>query len=180
MVLQRTILLPFLLLLLSCPQRLDLSQYADEERQIFLFHFRNSTFQPQIHLELTEQVRREIDRRSNFILTSNKKEARFWLNGEINLYYKKRGFRTAFSEAAYYEIIAACRIKLLRNPRSAVLQNSAQKSSKKESPPIFLREISHRVHYSEQKYISDNENRARQRLFRILAVRINQAIESQF
>lgn len=148
--------------------RLDLSAYPHDARLMFIHNISNNTFQPDVNVELTDILRYEIGRRNNFILVKNKGEARLWLYGHITLYRKEGRMYDNQRNAIRHELIIVCRIRVLKNPGFS------------GGGTLLSREVNVSVEFSERQGYTESEFRARQRLLRILAARINEMMEQNF
>lgn len=146
-------------------QRVDLSAYPPGERTLFLHNFTNQSFQPDVNVELTEVMRREIARRENFTLTKSREEARLWVYGEISVYRKSGRMFDNLRTPTRFELLVAARIKVREKPGENLW---------------ISREVSARVEYSEREGFLESEFEARQRLLRQLAQRASNVIESEF
>ncbi|MCR9142610.1 MAG: LPS assembly lipoprotein LptE [bacterium] len=145
--------------------RVDLSEYAPAERTLFLHNFTNQSFQPDVNVELTEIVRREIARRENFALMKTRDEARLWVYGEISVYRKSGRMFDNLRTPTRFELLVAARIKVREKPGENLW---------------FSREVSARVEYSEREGFLESEFEARQRVLRQLAQRVSNVIETEF
>lgn len=149
-------------------QRTDLSAYDPGSRTIFIHNFSNNTFQPDVNVELTEWVAREINRRDNFKTRTEKEDARIWIYGEIAVYSRDGRMYDNFQNPTRYEMTVAARIKIRTNPAiGGPLMDKAG-------------EVSATVQYSEKEGYTESEFAARQRLLRTLAARIADSIESEY
>ena len=146
-------------------QRIDLSEYPEGQRTAFLHNFTNESFQPDVNVELTEIMRRELARRENFSLMKSREEARLWLYGEITIYRKSGRMFDNLRTPTRYELLVAARIKVRENP----------------GEDLWLsQEVTARVEYSEREGFLESEFEARQRLLHTLARRANEMIEAEF
>lgn len=149
-------------------QRTDLSAYDPGSRTIFIHNFSNQTFQPDVNVELTEWVAREINRRDNFKTRTDKDDARIWIYGEIAVYSRDGRMYDNFHNPTRYEMTVAARIKIRANPAAG-------------GPPMDRTgEVSATVQYSEKEGYTESEVAARARLLRTLAARIADSIESEY
>lgn len=149
-------------------QRTDLSGFDPASRTIFIHNFTNQTFQADVNVELTEWVKREINRRDNFKTRTDKDEARIWIYGEIAVYSRDGRMYDNFQNPTRYEMTIATRLKIRTNPAMP--------------GPLLDRggEVSATVQYSEREGYTESEHTARQRLLRTLAARIADSIESEY
>lgn len=145
--------------------RIDLSDYPPGERTLFLHNFTNQSFQPDVNVELTEVVRRELARRENFTLAKSRTEARLWVYGEVSVYRKSGRMFDNLRTPTRFELLVAARIKVRENPGENLW---------------ISREVSARVEYSEREGFLESEFEARQRLLRQLAARASAVIETEF
>lgn len=151
---------------------LDLSAYPAKTRSLFLFNFTNNTFQPDVNRELTDWVRAEFDRRGNFKLTSKQADARLQVYGRIVVYRKEGRLFDNFRRPTRSELIVVCRV--------AIRQNPARIDSPPNSPLLETREVSASVDFSELQGFRESEFQARARLLRLLASRVNNAVERAY
>lgn len=149
-------------------QRTDLSAYDPATRTIFIHNFTNQTFQADVNVELTEWVKREINRRDNFKTRTDKDEARIWIYGEIAVYSRDGRMYDNFQNPTRYEMTVATRLKIRTNP---VMPGPSMDRGG---------EVSATVQYSEKEGYTESEYAARQRLLRTLAARIADSIESEY
>ena len=152
----------------STIQTRDLSKFPEPSRTLFLQNFTNETFQPDINQELTDSVREEILRRNNFIIQDNRTSAALGLNAKIIMYNKEGRLFDNFRNALHYELSVYCKVSMYQKQKSQGIRE------------ILGEEIGATVHYSETSGMEEGEYRARQRLFRILSMRINEAMERAF
>lgn len=149
-------------------QRTDLSGYDPATRTIFIHNFTNQTFQADVNVELTEWVKREINRRDNFKTRTEKDEARIWVYAEVAVYSRDGRMYDNFNNPTRYEMTVAARLKIRSNPAL-------------DGPMIDRTgEVSSTVQYSEREGYTESEQAARQRLLRTLAARIADSIESEY
>lgn len=153
---------------------MDLSPYPAENRSIYLYNFTNNSFQPDVNVELTDWVRREIDRRENFIPVSEKEKARFWLYGEVTVYRKEGRMYDAYRTPIRYELIIVCKVQLRKNP--AFAGNGAGISDE----ILLTEEIDASGEFSDQEGYIESELSARSRVLRVLASSINHAVDAAF
>lgn len=148
-------------------QAADLSAYPADLRTVYLHNFSNTSFQPDVHFELTEAVRQELHRRGNFKVQSERESARLWIYGEVVVYRKEGRMYDNFRNATRVELIVACRLRLRENPAAG------------GGEPLD-RELSARTEFSQSEGFLESELAARDRLLRQLAARINAALETEF
>ncbi|MCE9598967.1 MAG: hypothetical protein K8S54_13455 [Spirochaetia bacterium] len=161
-----------LVLLGSCRlfQHTDLSGRDPATRTIFIHNFTNQTFEPDVNAELTEWLKREIGRRDNFKLAKTREEARLWLYGDIIIFSKEGRMYDNFHNPVRYEVISTARVKFRENPAKAPPDRVMDKAG----------EVSGSIQYSEKEGYTEPEFQARQRLMRILASKISDALESEY
>jgi Lipopolysaccharide-assembly len=148
-------------------QAADLSAYAADLRTVYLHNFSNTSFQPDVHFELTEAVRQELHRRGNFTLQRERDTARLWVYGEVVVYRKEGRMFDNFRNPTRVELIVACRMRLRENPAAG-------------GGEPFDRELSARTEFSQSEGFLESELAARDRLLRQLAGRMNAALETEF
>lgn len=148
-------------------QAADLSAYPADLRTVYLHNFSNTSFQPDVHFELTEAVRQELHRRGNFTVQRERENARLWVYGEVVVYRKEGRMYDNFRNPTRVELIVACRLRLRENPAAG------------GGEPLD-RELSARTEFSQSEGFLESELAARDRLLRQLAARINAALETEF
>ncbi|MCB1324592.1 MAG: hypothetical protein H7A21_00405 [Spirochaetales bacterium] len=165
-----SLVLLFVLSACLSPGSVDLSLFPEDRRTLFLHNFTNESFQPDVNQELNEWVRRELERRENFRLTTEKDDAALWLYGEITLYRKEGRMFDNLRSPVRVELIVGCRVRLRQHG-----QGDAG-----EGLVLVSRELGSRTEYSESEGFRESEFEARQRLLQDLAAQINNALEQGY
>ncbi len=155
---------------LSCSlmKRVDLRSYPGETRTLYLHNFTNDTFQPDTNVEVTRALRDEINRRENFILVDDPAAAHLHLYGSISVFRKEGRMYDNYRNPVRYELILSARIKLRERDKG---ENGGY---------LFTKQVGARVDYSEREGFLEREVEARMRLYRLMASRINNLLESEY
>lgn len=147
---------------------LDLSRYPGEARVLYLQNITNDTFQPDANVELTEWVRREFHRRKNFTLSTERSQAPLWLYAKVRVYRKEGRMYDDARTPIRFDLTMVARVRVRRNPAFG------------SEEVLDSKDIGASLEYSEREGFVETEFRARQRLLRILAARINNRVEKVF
>ena len=150
-------------------QRNDLSRFPEASRTLYLYNFTNSTFQPEVHIQLNEILKSEIERRHNFILKYTAAEAQFTVEGDLNVYRMEGRLYDDYRNATRYQLIVGTNMQMRGKSPGA-----------KSTTGYFTDTIGASVDFSTGEGFSEDEYRARERVLRILAARICNALEAHF
>ncbi len=158
----------FLGLLPGCSafQYADLSAYPVEERTIFLQNFTNETFQAGMNISVTEALREELHRRGNLIPVNSRDKARFLVGGRILVYRKEGRLYDNYQNATRYELILSGRVEAREAQDQSILFSD--------------QEIVTGLDFSVSEGYAESEDRAAERLSRIFARKVANALELDF
>jgi len=169
---RRIVELIYLLILLaplSCMgPEINLKSIPEADRTLFIHNFTNASFDPDVNIELADEMRRETERRGNFIQTKERQQAKYWLFGEITVYRKEGRMFDNYRTPIRFELIVAARVRLQKNSASG------------ESDLLLSDEIAASGDYSDKEGYIETEQSARSRVLRMLATRINRAMDESF
>lgn len=139
-----------------------LADYPEQERQTFLMNPLNRTFEGDVHVELERILREEIHRKEDFLLTSEKENAKIGLYPELMIYRKEGRMYDQYRTPVRYELIVGAKMRIIAFNRT-------------ENATIAVVHESASTGYSETEGFPETEFRARQRVFRLLARKLNDA-----
>lgn len=145
----------------------DLAKYPKADRTLYLYNITNNSFQSDINLEVFRSLRRELSRRNNFVLKTDKAEAIWHLYGSIRAFDRRGLMYDDLRSPTRLSLVAVCKIR-------------AYKKTGTDRSLIFSREHAARVEVSLEISSGENEKTARLRLSRILAQKIANSIEKEF
>lgn len=144
----------------------DLSDYPESSRTIFLHNFTNDSFQPDIPRELNRAMQVELLRRQNFIVQDDKQKAALFLYGRVTGFRKRGLLYDDLREPTRVELMLVCRIRL-RHAGSAGGQ------------VVASRELVTTVNFQTDR-TGQAEQAARQRLAQNMASRLHSVLEQEF
>lgn len=153
----------------------DLSPYPETKRTIYLQNFLNHTFQPDINVILTRNLRDEIHRRENFIIVNDRHKARFVLSGEVNVFRKEGRMYDNYQNPTRYEMVISARIRLRESGSDDEEQDSSAVGTNSH-----IADVTARLDYSDQEGYVESDSAAYDRLARKMASNINREIEKEF
>lgn len=139
-----------------------LHEYDPELRQAFLYNTVNRTFEGDIHVELNMIIREEFHRKGDFLLTDEPEAARIAFYPEFIVYRKEGRLFDQYRTATRYDLIVAAKMRIVRFDSNA------------NEVIAVVREMA-RTGYSETEGLPETEQRARERVLRLLARKLNES-----
>lgn len=151
--------------LTSCSvfQVYNLKEFPPESRTVYLQNFTNETFDPDVNTELNRILRETIHMRGNFILTPDRKAARFVLSGRLFMYRREGRMYDNYRNPARYMIAAGVIVRLTEGDRD-----------------LLNEELTSTADYSVSEGYAETEHAARTRLLSQLSAKISRAAEKSF
>ncbi len=162
----------FLIFYFHCASSPNFSSIPLEARTLFLNHFSNESFNPELASNLTETLRTQLGYHRNFNLLQQREEAFLWLTGAVLLYQKNPRMFKGFNNASQYNLYIACKVRLRINPKKI--------PSNVRDTLLLSQEFEEHAYYSENQDYIETEAKAVERMLRSLSFRINQRIENEF
>lgn len=144
--------IPLLLLLIfGCiTEDRRLSTLPTEKRTLFLQNFGNTTFEGDLHMELTEAMRAHFHMRRGYILVDDRDKARFLLFGDVVLYRREGHLFDNEFNPTRYDLNMVVRIRLIERTTGRTIASFEEDS---------------RTQYSTREGLVEDEATARRRLY---------------
>ncbi len=72
---------------------------------LYVFHYKNDTYEPTINRELRQLVIREVNRRNNFKIAPDGPSAKYWIQGSVTYYTEIARLIDNAQRITHYEMI---------------------------------------------------------------------------
>ncbi|GIX43167.1 MAG: hypothetical protein KatS3mg129_2900 [Leptospiraceae bacterium] len=152
----RSLSIILLIFLLECKTYYkELKVFPENLKQVFIENFSNQTFEPYIHLELTDVLKQKFHTRNTLILTKEPDNTKYILKGKVILFRREVLLYTNELEPTHYKIDMVVEIYI-----------------NKKNQTLLKEEVYDSIRYSLKEGAIENDFQARRRLYERISQKI--------